>query len=52
MDTKLLKQIEKVQKEFKERSQLTLSRNQVIEMLIEKGIQKYDEELRNPFGGS
>lgn len=52
IDSKLSKQIESIQKELKDLSQLSLSRSQVLEMLIEKGIKKYDEELRNPFGGS
>lgn len=52
IDSKLSKQLEQIQNEFKDRSKLSLSRSQVIEMLIEKGIEKYDEEIRNPFGGS
>jgi len=52
IDSKLSKQLEDIQKEFQDRSKLKLSRSQVIEMLIGKGIEKYQEEIRNPFGGS
>lgn len=50
IDSKLSKQLEEIQKEFEDRSQLKLSRSQVIEMLIEKGIKKYHEEIQYPFG--
>ena len=52
IDSRLSKQLEQIQMDFKDRSKLSLSRSQVIEMLIEKGILKYDEEIRNPFGGT
>jgi hypothetical protein len=50
IDSKLLKQLEDIQKEFQERSQLKVNRSQIIEMLIEKGIKKYHEEIQYPFG--
>jgi hypothetical protein len=50
IDSKLLKQLEDIQKEFQKRSQLKVNRSQIIEMLIEKGIKKYHEETQYPFG--
>ena len=52
IDSSLAKQIEEIQEQMKDRSQLNLTRSQVIEMLITKGIDSYINEQTNPFGGT
>lgn len=52
VDPELDKKINSIQAEMKKHSQVNLTRSQVIEMLISKGIDKYTNEQTNPFGGS
>ena len=52
VDPELDKKINSIQVEMKKHSQVTLTRSQVIEMLITKGIDSYTNEQTNPFGGT
>ena len=52
VDPELEEKINSIQAEMRKHSQVSLTRSQVIEMLITKGIDSYINEQTNPFGGT
>lgn len=50
IDSSLSKKIESIQSEMERNVKVKLNRSQVLEMLIEKGIEKYIDDGMYPFG--